>query len=203
VVQYKRIGEILLDKGLITPRQLEAALKLQMRTGLRFGEILTNSGKVTEEQIVHCLAEQYDYPVADPESINSDPKALGMIDRGFALSRLVLPVQVEDGTLACIISDPVDIGITDSLAQSLHLRLTFALAPPTRLLRAIERAYGIERSAEVVAETPKVEMVAAKKVKRIMRVQPQTDREALLHDLLTIETPPIRRKLRNKLASAA
>lgn len=203
MVQYKRIGEILLEKGLISPRQLESALKLQLRTGLRFGEILTTSGKVTEDQIVHCLAEQYDYPVADPEAIVPDSKALGLIDRGFALSRLVLPVQVEEGTLACVISDPVDIGITDSLAQSLHLRLTFALAPPSRLLRAIERAYGIERPAEALVEAPTVAKSGVKKVKRLMRVQPQTDRETLLSELLTIETPPNRRKLRSKLSAAA
>lgn len=204
MVQYKRIGEILLEKGLISPRQLEAALRMQLRTGLRFGEILTSTGKVSEEQIVQCLAEQYDYAVAEPESVTPSEKALGLIDRGFALSRLVLPVAVEDGVLGCIISDPVDIAVTDTLAQSLHLRLSFALAPPTRLLQAIERAYGIERAAEVAApESAAITAKALPKVKRLMRVQPQKDREALLSDLLTVEVPPNRRKIWSKLSAAA
>lgn len=204
MVQYKRIGEILLEKGLITTRQLESALKMQLKTGLRFGEILTSTGKVTEEQIVQCLAEQYDYAVADPESVNPSEKALGLIDRGFALSRLVLPVAIEDGVLGCLISDPVDIGVTDTLAQSLHLRLSFALAPPTRLLAAIEKAYGIERPAVAVAEVepPRAQAVAPR-VKRMLRVQTQKDREALLSDLMTLEVPPNRRKLWSKLSSAA
>lgn len=189
---------------MITPRQLVTALKLQLRTGLRFGEILTSSGKVTEEQIIHCLAEQYDYAVAEPESVTPTEKALGLIDRGFAISRLVLPVAVEDGILACIISDPVDIGVTDTLAQSLHLRLSFALAPPTRLLAAIERAYGIVRPAEAAVDASAIHpRLNAPKVRRILRVQPQKDREALLSDLLTLETPPNRRKIWTKLSSAA
>lgn len=177
---------------------------MQLKTGLRFGEILTSTGKVSEEQIVQCLAEQYDYAVAEPETVVPSEKALGLIDRGFALSRLVLPIAIEDGILGCLISDPVDIGVTDTLAQSLHLRLSFALAPPTRLLAAIERAYGIERSTAAVTarETPRA-IAPTPKVKRMLRVQIQKDREALLSDLLTLEVPPNRRKIWTKLSSAA
>jgi type IV pilus assembly protein PilB len=197
MVQYRRIGELLMEKGFITCRQLQSALKAQLRTGLRFGEILTMTGKVTEEQITQCLAEQYDYPMVDPESLTPEMEALSLVDKGFALSRLVLPVRVVDGSLECVVSDPVDIAVTDTLTHTLHMRMTFCLAPPTRLYSAIARAYGVvlvpyAEGVEMESRPSPPKDVVREKAKV---VQPQKDRTALLEELASLPTPPSRRSL--------
>lgn len=198
MVQYKRIGEILLEKGLITKRQFESALQTQLKTGLRFGEILTASGAVTEDQVAECLAEQYDYPVGDPDSIVPEPKALSLVERGFALSRLMLPVAVKNGELECLICDPLDVTFTDSLAQQLRLRIRPIIAPPTKLLRAIERAYGADvHRAQAEGASGSEGQTEKSRPNRFA----QKDRDSLLIDLLTVDIPPARKRLWTWLAS--
>jgi len=62
MAKYKRIGEILVSEGMVTPEQLEEAVKLQSKEGGRLGDILIRLGYVTEEQILSALSKQLHIP---------------------------------------------------------------------------------------------------------------------------------------------
>ncbi len=202
MVQYRRIGELLLEKGYITPRQLNAALKGQLRSGLRFGQVLAASGAVTEEQITQCLSEQYDYPMVAPDELVPQAEALELIDKGFALSHLVLPWRVNGETLECVISDPVDIAVTDTLVRSLRLRLRFSLAPPTQLYSAIAMAYGVHLAVSTDVPLPAGGNESPKRAHARKRgVKPQKDREKILEAFASLPAPPARKNLWNQVLS--
>lgn len=100
--KYKRIGEILLEKGLITKDQLNKALEHQRLTKKALGEVLVELGYVTWEELTEALAEQYNMLVLkDPprvvpvEVLNSLPRAL--------LEELrIIPIDKRDGRLILV-----------------------------------------------------------------------------------------------------
>ena len=192
MVQYKRIGEMLLDSGLITPDQLGVAMKTKMGSTLRFGEILTALGFVSEEQVTQCLADQYGYRLADISHVEPEKEALELVPSITALSGLVLPMKVTDDRFYCIIADPLDIPMTDSLFRMAGRPVEFALAPPSLLFDAITDAYGLKpanRRQSVAPAHSKPKSIVNKRVgvKRKMKIDKQEDTFALLAALSSLQ----------------
>lgn len=190
MIQYKRIGEMLLETGLITQKQLDNAMKTKLGTTLRFGEILTALGYVTEEQITHCLADQYGYRVADMAFIEPEQEAVQLVPSITALSGLVLPVKVTEDRFYCIIADPLDIPMTDSLFRMAGRPVEFSLGTPTEIFDAIVKAYGLgprTRNLQIASnDMPRPAAIKEKvtstkpRSKPKVKIDPQDDKFALL-----------------------
>ncbi len=138
-------GEILLERGLITPEQLDQALELRSRTNFRIGECLVHLGFIEEHAITRCLSEQYDLPIADLSKVVPSARALGLMPCSFALSRLILPLDIVDNVLGAIISDPIDIESSDEVIRNTGYRLELWLAPAGALSEAIARWYSLSQ----------------------------------------------------------
>lgn len=188
MIQYKRIGEMLLEAGLITKDQLDLAMKTKLETSLRFGEILTALGFVSEDQVTQCLADQYGYKVTELTHVEPEQEAIDLVPSITALSGLVLPVKVTDERFYCVIADPLDIPMTDSLFRMAGRPVEFSLASPTELFDAIVKAYKLgprTRNLQIagsMSPAPKKNVKPAPKngVKRKMKIDPQDDKFALL-----------------------
>lgn len=190
--QYKRIGDMLLDMGLLTPEQLEQAAEAQRRTNLRFGEVITALGFASEERIARCLAEQYGYELADLHTLTPDPAALQVVTPLYALSHLVLPIRLESDQLLCVLADPLDLPMTDALGASLRRRIEIQVAPPSKLYEAIVKHYDlpvdedapVPRPARRIAHLALAETAPPpEKPKRKSRLDVQEDRDELLQAL--------------------
>jgi hypothetical protein len=188
MIQYRRIGELLFERKLITQEQLDEAVRIQLKTGKRFGEILVSLGAVDEGAITECLAEQYDFPIANLNETTSEPEALDAVGKWFAMTRLVLPIKITPYTFDCVISDPLDVGATDVLMQMVGRRLNITLAPPTKLYDAIRDAYGLRprhalegvaSDAPLAADASKSAASAKKKAEKLL-LSHQPDRDTLL-----------------------
>lgn len=189
---YKRIGEMLLDRGLIDSEQLEKVAEAQKRTGLRFGEVVTSLGIVEEETIALCLGEQYGFEAADLSQA-PEPSALAIVTPLFALSHMVLPLRIDDETLVCAVADPLDLPTTDALGRTLHRRLEIRVAPPSKLYDAIVRHYDLPVDEETAANRPlkrgahllleENPALDSPKKRRVARPDAQEDRENLLQSL--------------------
>ena len=158
-------------RGVLTEEQLDRALRLRPQQRRRFGEMLVEQGFCSEQDVTQCLADQFDLPIVDLEVVHPKPKAFRLISGSFALNRLVLPIELRDGTLTCVISDPVDIQTTDELRDRAGFPLKLLLAPTTPLRAAIQKAYKL----------PKYE-VAPPSTKKVP-IDMQTDRRALMRAL--------------------
>lgn len=189
MIQYKRIGEMLLESGLITQAQLDQAMKTKMETSLRFGEILTALGFVSEDEVTQCLADQYGYKVTDLKYLEPEQTAIDLVPSITALSSLVLPVKVTDDRFYCVIADPLDIPMTDSLFRMAGKPVEFSLAPPTLLFDAIVKAYKLgpkTRNLQIAGTEPALTKLSKKAttkkepVKRKIKIDPQDDKYALL-----------------------
>lgn len=187
MIQYKRIGEMLLEAGLLTQEELDHAMRTKLGTNLKFGEVITALGYATEEQVTECLATQYGYRVAKLELIEPEEDALHMVPSITALSGLVLPVSVTPEKFTCVIADPLDVPLTDSLMRISGRHVEFSLATPTDLFDAIVKAYGLGPRGKTIqisgirrAKPDVPVVVKAPRPKRPMKVDPQDDKFALL-----------------------
>lgn len=171
---YKRLGEIMVERGLLSEEQLKSILELRSNSALRFGELVVQQGLATEWDIACCLAEQYDLPVVNPDELHPHPRAVHLVPAVFALRRLVLPYELTATELHCAVADPIDVSISDLLSNSTHKTVRLVVAPETALQAAIARAYALPVS--VIAANPEIP-------KRRRKIDPQTDRVALLDEL--------------------
>src|SRR6266849_1426534 len=108
-VQRKRIGDILLETGIITPQQLAEALAQQRRTRERLGRVLVDQGAASEKQVAQALAAQLDLPIVALSSTRLDPNAVKLIPEVLARKRRVVPLRLEGGQVIVAMADPQDV----------------------------------------------------------------------------------------------
>lgn len=140
-----RLGELLLERGLISSDQLTVALTEQRKSGERLGRCLVRLGLVDESYLTALLSELLDYRSVDVERERPDPSALAMLPRALALRHRVLPLRYERGSgeLVLAVREPQDLPALDEIAGRIGdgVRLQPVLAGANGLERAVERHY--------------------------------------------------------------
>jgi MSHA biogenesis protein MshE len=136
-----RLGELLLNAGILTAEQLEQALAEQRKTNCRLGEALIHLALVDEDQIIGAISEQLDVARIDLSEFNLDPKVAQRLPEIAArrLRALVLAEQV-DGYLVAM-ADPTDLMAEDELERQLGRPVHSAIVRERDLLRALDRVY--------------------------------------------------------------
>jgi hypothetical protein len=137
-----RIGELLLEAGVIDEEQLDSALGLQVQTGKRLGQILVDLEALDEETLTRTLARQLNIPVVwlRGKSIRRD--VLDLVPTELIEKHRCLPVQLDrrgEPTLMLAMHDPSDIAAIDEVAQRSELPVKPVLAAPSELEEAIVR----------------------------------------------------------------
>jgi hypothetical protein len=165
--QRKRLGEILLEAGIIDGTQLQAALGHQRRWGGRLGQALIDLKMASEEQIVATLATKMGFERAPVELIEYGPGlelALRLVPHEFAERNQLLPFAADPASLWVAMADPTNMGVIDELAFRTGRNVKLSIAGDRELARAIRRLYlGDKRGVDAIAldekdEAP-VEMV--------------------------------------------
>jgi CheY-like chemotaxis protein len=138
----KRIGNLLVEAGIISVKTLERALEMQKGSGKRLGALLRDMGIVTEEEVVEALASQYNLKTIRNFADHPFPKELlDLVTAQMALEKLIFPLKEHDGTLAIAILDPFDRETFAQLAQKTGMRIYLALSTREDIITAIERHY--------------------------------------------------------------
>ena len=106
----KKIGEILLEKGLINERDLEWALSRQEGSGDIFGKILIDSNKVQSEVLAKALSEQLSVPLLNIQKIdNNEKKLFEILPKEFIIKYKIIPVSLKERILTIGMVNPFDI----------------------------------------------------------------------------------------------
>ena len=138
----RRLGEILVEWGVITTSGVEEGLERARRDGIRIGEALTALGLADEEDVTKALATQYDMEYVDLERQMVVPAMLHEVPEDMIRRHLVLPIGKERNRLRVIITDPLDLETMDMLRFRLNSEIECVLASKTRLRAFIERYVG-------------------------------------------------------------
>lgn len=146
----KRLGEIVIEAGIITPEILESALRLQRTNGKRLGRILEEMGVVSEGDIATALARQFGFRVVeDFAKYRFPPDLLKLIPKETAQEKMVFPLKQQDKTLFVAMADPLDKTTQDSLAFLTGHRIIPCVTTGSSLQTAITRHYygGVEQKS--------------------------------------------------------
>jgi len=158
------LGEILLEKRVVTAQALEEALDMQRTTGERLGRVLVHLGYVSEQVLVEALAGQlavaYVYldglPV-DPELVRSVPEKLIRRHKAVALHR-------DGNRLRVAMSDPVNVTAVDDLRLVSGCEIDSVLAPESELDLVIRKYVGFPELEESAGAQVDVEVVRSEVV---------------------------------------
>jgi type IV pilus assembly protein PilB len=137
----KKIGECLIQSGLITEEDLQVALEEHRRTGERVGAVLVRLNFATEKQVTKALAYQLGFPYV---SLSDDPperSAIVLIPRDVALERICIAVRLESSRLTVAISDPLLLGLVQDLECQTGHRIRPVVATRSDILEAIASGY--------------------------------------------------------------
>ena len=153
--QRRRLGEILLEAGVVDGTQLQAALGHQRRWGGRLGQALIDLKMASEEQIVSTLATKLGFERIPVESIEFGPGlelALRLVPHEFAERNQLLPYAADPASLWVAMADPTNMGVIDELAFRTGRNVKLAIAGDREIARAIRRLYlGDKRGVEAIA----------------------------------------------------
>jgi general secretion pathway protein E len=149
-----RLGEILIERRLLTQEDVDRALELQRERGDKIGKILVDMGFVAMRDVLSALGEQLQVPVLaidgppamSPETESLSPKFL----RQFRC----LPVALHDHTVTLAMADPNDFETRATVSACTGLTVQPGIAVEQEILDAIDRFYGqAEKSGDDVALT--------------------------------------------------
>jgi len=138
-----RLGDILVEKGIITEKELKAAIAEQQRTGEILGQVLVKMGLVTEKVVLQVLSEQQGIPFLDLKNIKINENVIKKVPSKFAMHYKIMPVNLESNILTIAISNPFDMWPVDDLETHLGYRVERTLATSADILEAIRRYYGV------------------------------------------------------------
>lgn len=167
----KKIGDILLEAGVINQKQLDKALNLQatMAAGRakaqrkRLGKILMELGYLTELQIAQSLAVQLSLPLVNPSEMEILQEVLKLVPREVAEREMLIPYALQDKKLLVAMSDPLAWSSIDDLRFRTGMEVSAHLATESDILGAIEKNYKVDDATydllKLGSEFPDVQFV--------------------------------------------
>jgi type IV pilus assembly protein PilB len=147
----KRIGAVLLERGAITPEQLDYALKLQAESGRRLGEILINEKIISEADLIEAISVKLKIPRIDLDDLVIDQNLLRLVPAEMARRLQVLPITKIGNSLTLAMVDPLDIIAVDEVKYHTGMEISRCIAAPSQVELAIGSYYSVrDRMVEVL-----------------------------------------------------
>jgi type IV pilus assembly protein PilB len=144
-----RLGEALLEGGLINKEQLEHALLEQKRTSERLGKVLIKLGYVDEENVLRFLSKQLGMPFRSIDVDAIDEDVVHLIPEFIVRRRLIFPISKEDNTLTLAMADPLDIFAIDDIRLSIgDVTIEPVITSEADINKAIEKFFGKSTAME-------------------------------------------------------
>src|SRR6185436_16857411 len=160
---WPALGALLLRDGALTVEQLEQALNDKKTSGKRLGEILVDLGFVTPTQVSRVLAEQHELPFVDLVREAIDMGAAGLLGETLARRYCAIPVRfLEGGAVLVAVSDPTNVVAADDLMIALGAPVRVGVASAEAIDRAITRIYSGELDYDeetIVEEAPQATVI--------------------------------------------
>ncbi len=145
-----RLGEILIERGLIGAEDLERALELQRERGDKLGRILVDMGYLAQRDLLSALSAQLGLPIVTLTTPASAPELEGLSAR-FLRQSLLFPISIDEGVLTLAMADPLDFEAINAVQTFSKLEVRPQLATEQDILDALDRGYaeGDRQSATI------------------------------------------------------
>lgn len=142
-----RLGDVLINNGVITIDQLKQALEAQKGTGRMLGEVLVDEGFLTEEEIAQALSNQMHLPFVDLKRVDIPDEILNLVPVNVLKKNKVFPYAYAPGNpnvLQVAMVDPMDMNAMDDIYIITNLQVEPAVTTVRDVMLAIDQYYGQE-----------------------------------------------------------
>ncbi|EML5215774.1 Flp pilus assembly complex ATPase component TadA [Vibrio vulnificus] len=138
----KRLGDLLVEEGIINEAQLDQALGAQRSGGRKLGDTLIDLGFLSEQQMLAFLSQQLDLPLIDLNRATVDIDAVQLLPEVHARRLRALVIGRNGDTLRIAMSDPADLFAQEALIGQLgQYGIEFVIAPERQLVEGFDRYY--------------------------------------------------------------
>ena len=140
-----RLGDVLVQNGVITEADLQRGLERQKGSGRKLGETLVDEGITTEENIARALSNQLHYDMVDLQNIEIAQEVLDLVPANVLKKHRAIPIEYSPdnmNVLRVAMSDPMDIGAMDDINIITNLQVEPVVATMGSVMMAIDQYYG-------------------------------------------------------------
>ncbi|MFE8703439.1 GspE/PulE family protein [Cytobacillus sp. FJAT-54145] len=160
----KRLGDLLVEAGLLTEDQLQSTLK-EKSAGQKLGDALLQRGFITEQQLIEVLEFQLGIPHVSLYRYPFDTKLFHLIPKETAKRNQLIPLKKDGDKLFVAMADPMDFFAIDDLRLSTGFQIEPAIATKDDILRSINKYYDIDEGFEdLMGDAPEVGNVQEEKI---------------------------------------
>lgn len=155
----RKLGELLVDRHLVSKDTLETLLEQERDTGVPVARLMVDDGHVREEDLLRTIADRVSMDFIELDDALFEPEAVGRIPESAARALTAVPIRLEDESLVVAVADPFDPESHRRLEQAAGMRVALALATRAAVIRAIEFVHGpaTQPDLQVVKEDGSIE----------------------------------------------
>ncbi|MGI6113897.1 MAG: GspE/PulE family protein [Mahellales bacterium] len=151
-IKRKRLGDLLVESGVITQDQLKNALNLQKISKKKLGQILISQNLVTETKIMEILQLQLGIDFVDLNNIYIEPKLIGLVPQNLAKKYNLIPIKIEQDKLYVAMEDPLDFIAINDVKMVSTMEVVPVISFKDAINNAINKYYGSEYAERAVKE---------------------------------------------------
>ncbi len=137
----KQLGEILVERGIITRMQLEQALRIQKEQNILFGEALVILQYTTEENIVQALTAQYGFPYLPLSNYEISPEVLSVVPANICNKYCLIPIDKIGKSLTLAMANPLNLSALEDVELVTNCMVQAFVSTATDIKSAIKRYY--------------------------------------------------------------
>ena len=137
----RHLGEILYKAGVVKKQALIDAIKTSKTEKKRLGQLLLELGLINEETLAKAIAKQFELEYVNLDKIAISPEAAKLVPEELIKKHNVLPLEVNDGKLKLIISDPLDLDMMDAIRFRTNAELECCIANPEKIRSYIKDSF--------------------------------------------------------------
>ncbi len=137
-----RLGDVLIERGLITSQTLAQALQEQKLTGLRLGAQLVEMGAVAEDDLLQALSDHLGIALFDLKDFTFEPRVVRLLPESISRRFRIVALQEDGDALVVGMSDPTDLLALDEIQKIVATPIRSAMVREAELLELLDRAYG-------------------------------------------------------------
>jgi type IV pilus assembly protein PilB len=148
----KRLGELLVETGLLSEENLTRALSEQRTQRKKLGEVIVSLGLATEEEIAQALSIQLGIPLIDLANTPVEPQAIELIPEKVSRKHLIVPISIEVRDLHIAMADPLSFEAFEDVRFASGYTIKPAIATRTDILWAIDQHYHLGASLSTIVK---------------------------------------------------
>ncbi len=157
---HRKLGDLLVSLGIITPQQLQQSLEQQKKTGQKLGEVLLELGFVNEELLFAVLAKQFNIQYVSISEYGEIPQSvLSLVPERIVKTFQLIPIEFDKNTntLTIAMCDPLDLYAIDTLKEITKCNIKVVVSKKNEILEAINKYYEKKESIEEIEKKAETE----------------------------------------------